>query len=299
MKYDLIIIGAGPAGVSAALYATSRGLKTAIIEKSEYPSGTLRKVSNITHFTGLQTGESGTEFSNILYDQLIKCKVHLIYDNVTNFSLEDDNKVITCENNIYSGKAIIIASGTEQNIPEFKISDNLKKNHLHNDAKKFGGNYKNIIVIGGSDGACKEALYLSKVSKHVDLIVKDEKLGCVKEFATPIKSSKNIDVHLGSSITSVIGKDFVEKIELNNGKIINSPNAGIFYYIGSKPNTEKLNKLKLDNGYIVVDEKMKTNASGVYAAGDIRVKDVRQISTAVSDGAIAAIDAYNYINNNK
>ncbi|QQK08493.1 NAD(P)/FAD-dependent oxidoreductase [Miniphocaeibacter halophilus] len=304
MKYDLIIIGAGPAGVSSALYATSRGLKTLVLEQDENAGGTLKKVSNITHFTGFMTGETGSVFSKTLDEQLKQCGAKVLQKKVTAASLKGEDKEIICNEEKFLSKAVIIAAGTSQNTPDFEILEELKNKHLHNDARKYYKDYENVIVIGGSDGAAKEALFLSQNNKHVDLIIREEKLGAVPEFSQPILNSNNINIHTNSVISKVSGRKNIEEIKIKNTltseeEILNFNNCGIFYYIGSKPNTEVFKEVELNKGYITVDEKMKTNINGVYAVGDIRVKEVRQISTAVSDGALAAIDASKYINAKK
>lgn len=304
MKYDLIIIGAGPAGVSSALYATSRGLKTLVLEKDENAGGTLKKVSNITHFTGFNTGEAGTVFSKTLNSQLEQCGAKVLQGKVTAASLKEEEKEIICNGEKFTSKAVIIAAGTSQNIPDFEILEELKNKHLLNDARKYYKNYENVIVIGGSDGAAKEALFFSQNNKHVDLIIREEKLAAVPEFSQPILNAKNISIHYNSIISKVNGNENIEEVLLENTttkekETLKFNNCGIFYYIGSSPNTEIFKEVELNKGYILVDEKMKTSIEGVYAVGDIRVKEVRQISTAVSDGAIAAIDAAKYINAKK
>lgn len=300
MLYDLIIIGAGPAGVSSALYAASRGLNTLVLEQSECSGGTLKKVSNITHFTGFPTGESGEVFSKTLDAQLKGSGVEVLQKKVTDSSLLGKEKMVICGGETFKAKTVIIASGETQNIPEFESSSLILEEHLHNFASKYANRYSDVIVIGGSDGAAKEALYLSKQVFHVDMVVIEEELVAVPEFSVPISKAPNIDVHLHSSVVSVTGEREVEEVHIrdnlsNEEKVLKKPGAGIFYYIGSKPNTQPFSELKLDNGYIVADENMRTNIDGIYAVGNIRVKQVRQISTSISDGAIAAIEVSKYL----
>ncbi|NLY19787.1 MAG: NAD(P)/FAD-dependent oxidoreductase [Tissierellia bacterium] len=300
MIYDVIIVGAGPAGVSAALYATSRGLNTLIIEQCENAGGTLKKVSNITHYTGFKTGESGENFSKMLDYQILKCGANFVNDTVVSTDLTEEIKTVMCKNGSYGAKAVIIAAGTTQNTPEVKVDDIVYRKHFHNHASKDGKSYDNIIVIGGSDGAAKEALYLSKIANHVDLVVIEDDLVAVPEFSNPIKQSKDITLHVHSVVSEVKGDSNIESVIIRDIKtdketIISKENMGLFYYMGSKPNSEIFEGIDTENGYIITDNNMKTNISGVYAIGDIIVKQIRQISTSVSDGAIAAIEVKKYL----
>ncbi|WP_164995829.1 NAD(P)/FAD-dependent oxidoreductase [Miniphocaeibacter massiliensis] len=298
--YDVIILGAGPAGVSASLYSASRGLKTLVIEKGNRVGGTINNVSNITHYAGYPSGESGEKLIDIWEKQLLDSGVKLVKDTVTGVSLKEEIKVVSCQENSYEGKCVIIATGTTQNIPKIKGEEKLIEKHLHNNSFKYAKNYKNAVVIGGSDGASKEAIYISKYVNHVDVLVLGDHIECVNEFSTQIKNIDNITVHLSSQLISIDGKDNIEKLNIENkttnkNYTIENDNIGIFYYIGSSPNTDLFKELDKIKGYLKVDEHMQTSIEGVYAIGDVRVKQVRQISTAVSDGAIAAIEASKYI----
>ena len=165
-------------------------------------------------------------------------------------------------------------------------------------AAKCGKNYtgKNIYVVGGADGAVKEALYLAQFAKNLTIFHFEDSLGCIPEFLNRVKETPNICVRTGYRLKAVYGASHVEKLEIEREKdgeteMIEDDGCGIFIYAGSTPNTELYNGLELIDGYIVTDEKMRTNLLGVYAAGDIRVKQVRQAATAVADGAVAAINA--------
>ena len=153
-----------------------------------------------------------------------------------------------------------------------------------------------MYVVGGADGAVKEALYLAGYAKQVTVIHFEEQLGCIAEFRQKVAAAGNISVRLASRLHAVYGQDQVERLEIaseQDGSIetIEDPGCGIFVYAGILPNTELYTELALEGGYIPTNDKMETAIPGVYAAGDIRVKQVRQVATAVSDGAIAAINA--------
>ena len=150
--------------------------------------------------------------------------------------------------------------------------------------------------MGGADGAVKEALYLSSFSRKLTIIHFEDQLGCIPEFRQKVAAAGNITLKLSSRLHAVYGQNQVERLEIaseqdSSIETIEDPGCGIFVYAGVTPNTQMYGQLTLQNGYIVTNEKMETSIPGVYAAGDIRVKQVRQVATAVSDGAIAAINA--------
>ena len=162
------------------------------------------------------------------------------------------------------------------------------------DGKSYEG--KHIYVVGGADGAVKEALYLAKYAEQVTIIHFEETLGCIAEFKEKVSNTSNIELHLGSRLHAVYGVEQVESLEISDEKTgsietISDPGCGIFVYAGTIPNTELYTELQLHNGFIPVNENQETKIDGVYAAGDICEKQVRQVATAVSDGTIAAIRA--------
>ena len=162
------------------------------------------------------------------------------------------------------------------------------------DASAYTG--KNIYVVGGADGAVKEALYLVSFARRLTLIHFEDHLGCIPEFQQKVAAANNITLRLNSRLHGVYGQEQVERLEIaseRDGTVetIEDPGCGIFVYAGVSPNTQQYTELALQDGYIVTNNKMETSVPGVYAAGDIRVKQVRQVATAVADGAIAAINA--------
>ena len=295
--YDIIIIGAGPAGISAGIYAVSRGKKTVIIEKNAV-GGIIGKVSTVTHYSAIVPGETGATFAKRMERQALEAGVEIIYENVEKVTLEGDIKTVTTSRNHYEAPKIILANGTTPRTLGIPGEAELSGKGIGLNAAKDGPSYKgkNIYVVGGADGAVKEALYLSQFAKELTIIHFEDTLGCVPEFLNKVRQTDNIKVCLASRLNKVYGKNHVEKLEILNEKngtvnVIEDDGCGIFVYAGADPNTELYTELKLDNGYIPVNEKMETSIPGVYAAGDIRVKQVRQAATAVADGAVAAINA--------
>ncbi|MFV0516999.1 MAG: NAD(P)/FAD-dependent oxidoreductase [Aminipila sp.] len=301
MIYDVIIIGGGPAGISAAIYSVSRGLKTILLEKSGV-GGVIGTVSSVTHYSGIIEEETGETFSKRMEKQAIDSGVNILKEEVLSVYLEDPVKKIQTTNGIYETKTIIIAAGSTPrrlNIPgENALLGKGVCISTTKDAMKFSN--RNIYVVGGSDGAIKEALYLSKFAKKLTIIHFEEKLSAINEFLNKVNNNDKIELKLNSRIIEIQGTDSIEGFNIQNqntGHIetVKDKNCGIFIYAGSTPNTNLFHQLKYENDYIKTNDKMETNIPGVYAAGDIRVKQVRQVATAVSDGSIAAINCELYI----
>lgn len=295
--YDIIIIGAGPAGISAGTYAVSRGKKTLIIEKNKV-GGIIGNVSTVTHYAAIIEQETGRTFAERLERQALDAGVEIIYETAVSVKLKGDVKSITTDKGVYEAEKVILANGSTPRTLGIPGEEALCGIGIGLNAARDGASFtgKNIYVVGGADGAVKEALYLSRFAKELTILHFEEKLGCIPEFLNKVKQSGNIKVRLLTRLHAVRGEKQVEKLELENvedGSIecIEDPGCGIFVYAGTVPNTDLFDELALDGGYIPVNEKMETAIPGVYAAGDIRVKQVRQAATAVADGAVAAINA--------
>lgn len=295
--YDIIIIGAGPAGVSAAIYGVSRGKSTLMIEK-EKVGGLIGRVSTVTHYSALVEPETGESFATRLKSQAERAGAKIVYETVTGVSLSGDVKTVTTDGNTYQGKTVILANGTvsrKLGIPgETELWGRGIGMNAARDGQKYAG--KQVYVVGGADGAIKEALYLAGLAEKVTVIHFEDQLGTIAEFKNRVEASENIQVRLHTRLTAVSGDGQVERLELTDVKtgkteVVEDPGCGIFVYAGSTPATELYGELELKDGYIPVNERQETALPGVYAAGDICVKQVRQVATAVADGAIAAIHA--------
>lgn len=295
--YDILIIGAGPAGISAGIYAVSRGKKTLVLEQAQV-GGIIGKVSTVTHYTALMAQETGATFAARMKEQALNAGVEIAYETVTGVELEGEVKTIHTTQGIYQARRVILANGgtpRKLGIPgEVELAGKGMGLNAPRDGASYAG--KNIYVVGGADGAVKEALYLASFARQLTIIHFEDQLGCIPEFRNKVDAAGNITVRLGSRLHGVYGKDQVERLEIaseRDGTVetIEDPGCGIFVYAGVTPNTQLYTQLELQDGYIVTNEKMETSIPGVYAAGDIRVKQVRQVATAVADGAIAAINA--------
>lgn len=295
--YDIIIIGAGPAGISAGIDAVSRGKRTLILEKAQV-GGIIGKVSTVTHYTAIEKQETGATFAARMKEQALQAGVEIVQAEAVHVALTGEVKSVTTDRGIYEAKRIILANGGTPRKLGIPGEKELAGKGMGMNAARDGAAYagKNVYVVGGADGAVKEALYLAGYAKQVTVIHFEEQLGCIAEFRQKVAAAGNISVRLASRLHAVYGQDQVERLEIaseQDGSIetIEDPGCGIFVYAGILPNTELYTELALEGGYIPTNDKMETAIPGVYAAGDIRVKQVRQVATAVSDGAIAAINA--------
>lgn len=295
--YDILIIGAGPAGISAGIYAVSRGKKILILEQNQV-GGIIGKVSTVTHYTALQAQETGATFAARMKAQAQAAGVEIAYETVTGVELTGDVKIIHTDKGTHEARRVILANGgipRKLGIPgEAELAGKGMGLNAPRDGAAYAG--KNIYVVGGADGAVKEALYLASFARQLTIIHFEDQLGCIPEFRNKVAAANNITLCLGSRLHAVHGTDQVERLDIlreHDGTIqtIEDPGCGIFVYAGVTPNTQLYTELTLQDGYIVTNDKMETSIPGVYAAGDIRAKQVRQVATAVSDGAIAAINA--------
>ncbi len=292
--YDIIIIGAGPAGISAAVYGKSRGKKVLVLEKKQV-GGLIGTVSTVTHYLTADHEELGRTFADRMKQQALGAGVEIRYENVIKTELAGRQKKVTTDEQSYESKTLILAnggSGRMLGIP----GENLKGVRLN--APKDGWAYrdKNVYVIGGADGAVKEALYLARTARKVTIVCVEDELVCIQEFRDKVAARDNIEIMPHASLTAVYGNDAVEELELTDNKsgkkqMVKDAECGVFVYAGIVPNTQMYTELELAEGYIPVDDSMQTEIPGVFAAGDIRVKKVRQVATAVADGAIAGIQA--------
>lgn len=301
--YDVCVIGAGPAGISAGIYAVSRGLKTVVIEKDSI-GGLVGKVSTVTHYAGVDKEETGNSFSLRLKKQAEDSGVRVVKGEVKEAELEGNVKKVITDTDTYEAKVVIIAAGTKSrtlDIPgEKEFAGRGTMLNAQRDGKKYEG--KDIFVVGGADGAIKEAIYLSKFAKKLTIIHFEDTLGAIPQFTEKVKEIENIEVELHKRLTEVRGNNEADEVVLTDvydgsEKIIHSEGCGVFIYAGSYPETQIYKGIDTEDGYIIVNSKQETNIPGVYGAGDVCKKQVRQVATAVSDGAVAAINGAAYIKN--
>ena len=296
--YDIVIIGAGPAGLTAAIYALREEKKVVILEK-ETIGGKITSSSKVENYPGFKS-ISGMDLANNLYEQVIDLGGEINIEEVLSIENGKVKKVITDENT-YETKSIIIASGSKYKTLNLDNEEDLIGNGISFCTVCDGSFYKNkdVCVVGGANSALNSALYLSKICNKVYLIVRGPKLKGDKKVIDDVLSANNIEVLYNTTVSEyVLDSDELVAIEVNNNESKKRLNVeGVFLAIGQSPEIEYLNNLvKVDeNNYIVASENCMTNIDGIFVAGDVRKKEVRQLTTAVSDGTNAAINAINYL----
>jgi len=302
MIYDVVIIGGGPGGLSAAIYASRSGLKTLLIEKNAY-GGQVTMAAAIDNYPGFGAGISGFDLAVKLENQAKGFGAELICEEVVDIKYSYDyllKKVITTESS-YETKTVIIAAGRrvkEMNIPgESKFMGRGVSFCATCDAPFYKD--KDILVVGGGDSAVQETVYLSKFAKSVTVVHRRNELRAAKTLQKEMGLCRNISVIYDTVVKEILGKSSIEKVTVTNIKTNENKNlnvSGVFVFIGLIPNTSFLSNVILDEvKYVVTDENMNTSIPGIFACGDIRKKQLRQIVTAASDGAQAAISARYYI----
>lgn len=295
--FDVIVIGAGPAGMSAAVCASRAHLKTVVIEKA-MPGGECSTACRIDNFVG-QSGVFGPDLGRSMEDQLFSHDIYYTCETVVNFSYIDRSvKVITTSlGRSYRTKSIIFAIGLEPKTLDPSIEGRFLGQGVSYYAQADMGEYsdKNVVVIGGGNCACYAADYLSSLVHHVYMVHTYDSIRAVQRLRSSIERNPKISLVWNTKVTELFGIDHVERVKTEN--IVNGQTTWldaqcVFVYIGRVPPQDIIQfDIELDaRGFIITDDCMRTNIQGVYAAGDIRSKQVRQIATAVSDGMIAAIN---------
>lgn len=289
--YDIIIIGAGPSGMSAALYALRANKKVLLLEKECF-GGQIINASNIENYPAL-SNVSGYDFATNLYNQIKSLGVILKYEEV--LEVTDKKEVIT-RKDTYKGKNIIIATGLKKRKLNLENEDKLLGSGISYCATCDGNFYKNknVAVVGGGNAALEDALYLSNIASKVYLIHRRDNFRGEKKLISEVKEKNNIELILNSNITKIIGEDNLNSIEItdNRNNISRLEIDGLFIAIGNIPDNNRFkNIIELDeNGYIIANTNLKTKTDNIYVAGDTRVKTLRQLVTATADGAIAATE---------
>lgn len=300
MLYDALIVGAGPAGMTAAIYASRGNLKVGIIERN-VPGGQMIYTDVIENYPGFKS-ITGVELAMTMMDQTQSKQVDFIYENVTSIRKEDKLLIVTTEENEYQAKAVIIATGQANRKLSVPGEDRLIGKGISFCALCDAALYKgeDVLVVGGGNSAVEESLYLAGVCKTVTIVHQRDEFRADREAVEKIKSKENVKIILDSTVQRFIGKERLEAVEIVNlktGAVTELPFSAAFLYAGHLPATAFLKDLGILNerGYIITDDTMMTSIPGLYAAGDCVAKDIRQIATAVSDGAISASNAVKYI----
>ena len=299
--YDIIIVGAGPAGLTAAIYARRASKKVLVLEAKNY-GGQIINTLDIENYP-VEAHISGFDFATKLYNQVKDLGAEIIYEKVVDINDNSDNKEVITTKNKYVAKALILATGSENRKLGIENENELIGKGISYCATCDGAFYKkkNVAVVGGGNTALEDALYLTDIANKVYLIHRRDEFRGAESTLNLLKDKDNIEFIYNSNVTKLNANEKLQSIEITNkdGSTKEIDVDGLFIAVGRIPENENFRKLiKLDNsGYIIAGENCNTNVRGIFVAGDNRTKEVRQLVTATSDGAIAATEAIKFINN--
>ncbi len=298
--YDIIIVGAGPSGLTAAIYARRNNKNTLVLEAQSY-GGQIINTLSIDNYP-VNPGISGYDFSTKLYNQVKDLKAEIKFERVTDIKNNNEYKEVITTKNTYKCKSIILATGSENRHLGLEREDELIGKGISYCATCDGAFYKNknVAVVGGGNTALEDAEYLSDLVSKVYLIHRRDTFRADESIINELKEKDNVEFIYDSNIVKLNGQDNLESITIKNNEGVESTIEinGLFIAIGRNPATESFKDLiSIDeSGYIISKEDCHTNIDGIYACGDNRTKSLRQLITACSDGAIAASEAIKYVN---
>jgi len=308
--YDVVIIGSGPAGMAAGLYAARAKMKTLVLEKNKV-GGQISTTNEVANYPGSIHNATGPSLVARMVEQVEEFGAERKKDNVLEVDFSGNIKIIKGEKEVYQAKSVIIASGaTPKKIgcPGEEELTGKGVSYCATCDADFFTDFE-VFVIGGGDSAVEEALYLTKFARKVTVVHRRDELRAAKSIQEKAFKNPKMEFLWNSVVEEIKGEGVVESIVFKNVKTGETHEHhaaeedgtfGIFPFVGFQPLSEiYTDKIDMDKaGYIITDDNMKTNITGVFAAGDIRVKSLRQVVTAVADGAIAAVQVEKYIENN-
>ena len=302
--YDMLIIGGGPGGYTAALYAARSGLSVALLEKLS-AGGQMALTSEIDNYPGFPKGVDGFELGLQMKEGAERFGAETVLAEVFSLKLEEEIKEAHTSEGLFRGRTVVFATGANPKTLGVPGEERLTGKGLHYCAHCDGMFYRNktVMVVGGGNTAAADALLLSRIAKKVIVVHRRDTLRATKIYHEPLIRAENVEFLWNSSVTALISDDRVRGAVvrgLRSGEEREVAVDGIFVSIGRAPATALVaGQLELDeNGYVVAGESTQTNLPGVFAVGDVRAKALRQIVTAVSDGAIAAHFADDYLAEN-
>ncbi|MBU5362850.1 thioredoxin-disulfide reductase [Enterococcus raffinosus] len=299
--YDVIIIGAGPAGITAALYTSRSNLKVLLIERGAI-GGQMNNTEDVENYPGFESIK-GSELARKMYDSVTKFEAENTYGIVQEIKDHGSYKEVITENQIYQAKTIIIATGCEHRklgIPGETAFAGMGVSYCAVCDGAFFQN-KRIVVVGGGDSAVEEAIYLTRFASEVVVVHRRDELRAQKVIQDRAFANEKISFIWDSVVEEIVGTDMaVTGVRIRNAKtdeVYVEPTDGVFVYVGLKPLTEPFKAMGITNnaGWIETDTEMKTKIPGVFAIGDAREKELRQITTAVGEGGIVGQQVYKYI----
>lgn len=304
MLYDLIIVGGGPAGLTSAIYGLRAGLSVLMIEKAG-PGGQIAITPHVENYPGY-VSVGGFELSMKMFEQAEVLGVKVVFDEVVKYDLAGEVKSVLTSNDKYKAKSVILALGAKERELGLENEHKLIGHGISYCATCDGAFFKNkdVAIVGGGNTSFDDCIYLSGVAKKVYLIHRNNSFRAEERLVNRVKQiaeqKGNIEFVLFNEVKEIVGQDKVDAIVLENNQTKEKkklPVDALFIAIGRIPQTEQLKGIVdlTPDGYIITDEKMQTNVKGVFSAGDVRDKTLRQIVTATSDGAMAAISAHQFV----
>lgn len=300
LAYDVVVIGAGPGGMTAALYASRANLKTVLIEKGA-PGGEVLNTAEVENYPGFSL-VSGPELAQHIYDGAMRFGAEHVYGDVERIEVDGLERRVHTADKIYSAKAVIIATGSHHRLLDVEGEQRLSGRGVSYCAVCDGFFFRNkkVAVIGGGDSAVEEGNYLTQLVESVTLVHRRDELRAQKVLQDRAFANPKMSFIWDTVVDSINGDDVVKSLTLRNVKteeVSELEVDGVFIYVGLVPNSAVAEGLDITDseGWIVTDEHMATRVPGIFAVGDVRQKHLRQIVTATGDGGIAGHAAYQYI----
>lgn len=302
MVYDVIVIGAGPAGLAAGIYGKRAGYNILVLDTSSISGGQILNTYEVDNYPGIP-GVSGTELADAMKKHCEKLGVEFVRGRVSSIVDNGEIKELITKKEKFQTKTVIVATGATNRKLGCPGEDEFSGMGVSYCATCDGAFFKDkvVAVVGGGDVALEDAAYLARTCKKVYLIHRRDEFRGAVVLQNQIKSLDNVELVLDSTVESIIGKDSVEKLLIKNKKTDEEKELeveGVFIAVGTVPNTKTISGLPSldDRGYIIAGETCETNIPGVFAAGDVRTKQLRQVITATADGANAITSITNYLN---
>jgi len=299
--YDVIIVGAGPAGLTAGIYTARGGLKTAVVELA-MPGGQAASTENIENYPGFPDGINGYELMNLFHKQALSFGVEFIFEEVQKLELKEPVKKIHTTGQVLEARSIIITAGSKPRLLGVPGEDNFRGSGVSYCATCDGAFFKGkkVVVVGGGDAAIEEGAYLTKFAEEVTIVHRRAGFRASQIVLNRAKDNPKIRFELNAVVEEILGSNHVEGVRVRNvlsNETRNIPADGVFIYVGTDPNAQFIDEeIETDDrGYILTDALLQTNIKGVYAAGDIRNTPLRQVATAVGDGALAGVEVEKYL----
>ena len=301
-KYDVIVIGAGPGGMTAALYASRANLKVAMLDRGVY-GGQMNNTAEVENYTGFKS-ILGPDLAEQMYQSSIQFGADFVYGNVEKVTVDEDGiKHVKTDSGELEAPAIVIATGSQYRKLGIPGEDEYSGKGVSYCAVCDGAFYrgKNVTTVGGGDSAVEESEYLARLGDNVNIVHRRDQLRAQKILQDRAFANDKIDFTWNTIVTEIVGDGKkvtgvkIHNKETNEDRLV--PTDGVFIYIGNVPMTEPFKDLGItdEQGWVITDDEMKTSVPGVFAVGDVRDKKLRQITTAVGDGGIAGQGVFSYI----